>query len=173
MKTHYIMALLSLGMLCACKKSDETKISTNKKEVKEVVIDESVTFMGNQISNMKYQIEAFKIGSERMNDQEVKKYLVDEISKIQVIQKEFESLYVEKGGIDTTMNEQFKDDLYKLSIADTKDFDNLFVLYYKQFLTKNIQELGKIELHNEKVNALKNKYGNELYDQKLYFDVKR
>ena len=72
--------------------------------------------------------------------------------------------------INSITNEN-QESLYKLAIADTKGFDNVFIMYYKQFLGKTINEIAAHQIENEHFNALKNKYGNILYAHKLYFDV--
>ena len=69
------------------------------------------------------------------------------------------------------MTEEHQKDLYKLTMADIKGFDKIFVLYYKDFLNKTIEDITSNSVENESFNTLKNNYGNILYEQKLYFDV--
>lgn len=177
MRTKYLFLLTSLLILGSCEKAKDTDTNEDKKQIadKSGVTDESVTFLNKQILNIQYQIDAIELGNERISNVEIKRYLNDNLSKLNVLLKDFQMEVEAKGKTKSAAvvpeSDVYKKDLYKLSIADAKNFDNIFLLYYKDFLNKNVKELGATELHNEKANALKNKYGNILYEQKLYFDV--
>lgn|GEM_PF-2374296 len=171
MKTKYLFMLSALSLMISCNKA--TDDGDGKKQIagKSVVMDESVAFLNHQTESIQYQIDAIKLGNERIANPEIKKYLNANLPKLYTLLDDFKKAAKDKSGTDVPKSDTYKSDLYKLTIADAKEFDDIFVLYYKDFLNKMVKELGSVELHNEKMNALKNSYGNVLYEQKLYFDV--
>lgn len=173
MKLKYVLLFCCGIVLFSCK-NDPQNLNSDRGQNKSVkVVDEAIPFLNEQMDKMNYQLEAFKIGGERLTDKEIKDFILLQSTKINPLIEEYKVMLKEKGGDAYIASDKYKNELYKLSIADAKDFDNIFVKYYKDFLAINIKELGSLELHNEKVNALKNKYGNELYEEKLFFDLKK
>jgi len=169
MKTNYFLLLL-LGLLfVGCNKTTKTEKDTKTLATKKEGLKEESAFTYQQISNLEFQVGAFKIGSEKVSNAELKKYLLENLPKLEEMLKEY------KSAVNLTTSENTSDknerELYKLAIADTKGFDNVFILYYKDFLKKTIHENSSQTLDNEIYDSLKNRYGNILYEQKLYFDV--
>lgn len=171
MKVRYLGVIVSLLLVGSCNKTTEQKEKTTTSKTTKVVADESTTFLNKQISSINYQIQAFELGNERSKNAEVKKFISENLAKLNVLLKDFEMDYKEKAGTDVVANDTHKNDLYKLSIADDKDFDNLFPKYYKEFLTLKMSELASEQLKDSKVNGLKDAYGKTLYEHKLFFDL--
>lgn len=171
MKLRYLGLIACLALLGSCNKNADQNENTNTIKKTKVVADESSAFLNNQINSITYQIQAFELGNERSKNAEVKKYMNENLAKLKVMLKDYEMSYKEKAGTDAVTNDTHKNDLYKLSIADDKDFDNLFPKYYKEFLTLKMNELGAEQLKDAKVNELKDAYGKILYEHKLFFDL--
>ena len=168
MKTNYFLLLIGL-LLVGCNKTTETEKSTKSLATNKESLRNESTFTNQQISNLEFQVKAFKIGSEKVSDTELKKYLLENLPKLEEMLKEYKTV------VNVTANENLsaenQRELYKLAIADNNGFDNVFILYYKDFLKKTIHENSSQTLDNETYDSLKNRYGNILYEQKLYFDV--
>jgi len=168
MKTNYFLLLIGL-LLVGCNKTTETEKSTKSLATKKENLNAESGFITQQISNLEFQVKAFKIGSEKVSDEELKKYLLENLPKLEEMLKEYKTV------VNVSSSENLSDEnqreLYKLSIADNNGFDNVFILYYKDFLKKTIHENSSQILDNETYDSLKNRYGNILYEQKLYFDV--
>lgn len=171
MKTKYLFILSALSLLISCNKTTDDGESKKQIAGKSVVMDESVAFLNHQTESIQYQIDAIKLANERISNPEIKKYLNENLPKLYILLDDFKKATKDKSGTEVPKTDTYRSDLYKLTIADAKEFDDIFILYYKDFLNKMVKDLGAVELHNEKVNALKNSYGNVLYEQKLYFDV--
>lgn len=168
MRVYYLLLPLALLVLSCNKTADNTEKSSKEKTVKQ---DSTAYKVNEQYNDIVYQIEAFNLGMERLSNPEIKEYLKNNLDHLKMLQKDYQLKASDNGMELKDLTEQHKKDLYKLSIADTKDFDNIFVLYYKEFLNGKIKTLSGKTMTNEDFNELKNKYGNLLYDQKLYFDV--
>lgn len=172
MKTSYLLLMVGL-LLVGC--NNQTNVekpakSLAKKSKLKKNSAESV-FTNQQISNLEFQVEAFKIGSEKMVNAELKKYLTEHLPELKDLLSEYKSAAIANNFEVNAISNENQENLYKLAIADVKGFDNIFALYYKDFLNKTIDEIASHEIENESLNALKNKYGNILYAHKLYFDV--
>lgn len=178
MNLKYLIIAFSVFSIVACNKEKENDITneslkSNKKSTsKQSNTDETIPFLQQQLAKMNYQQEAFKIGKERLVDLSVKDYINSQDSEIKNLIKDYETMFLEKSGSSYKDANIYKNELYKLSIADAKDFDNIFIKYYKEFLSTSVNELGAMKLHNEELNGLKNAYGNLLYDQNLFFSIK-
>lgn len=168
MKTNYFLLLIGL-LLVGCNKTTETEKSTKSLATKKENLNAESGFINQQISNLEFQVKAFKIGSEKVSDEELKKYLLENLPKLEEMLKEYKT--VVNGSSSENLSDENQRELYKLSIADNNGFDNVFILYYKDFLKKTIHENSSQILDNETYDSLKNRYGNILYEQKLYFDV--
>lgn len=176
MKTNYFILLLSI-IAISCNnqqrvEGDEKKISVNKKSKKFEETPES-TYINNQISRLEFQVEAFKIGSEKVASPDLKKYLNDEIDNLKELLSQTKSLAITNNYEIKPISKELQDNLYKLVIGDVKGFDNVFILYYKDFLSKSLDDIAVHKFDDLSVNQLKDKYGNLLYNHKLYFDVQK
>src|SRR5690554_4992520 len=170
MRAHYLLVSLAL-MLIACNKNTETTENERPLATKTAKKGTSLVFMNDQYNGIEYQVGAFHIGIERLENKGLKNYLKEHLSELETLRTDFQ-IIAEKNNVEIkSSSEVNQKELYKLSIADTKDFDKIFVMYYKDFLNKSIKQLSELEVPNDDFNMLKNKYGNILYEQKLYFDV--
>lgn len=170
MKTNYLLLILGVVLIGCNKQTDAEKKEKIYATKKDSVKAEDV-FTNKQISNIEYQIEAFKIGYEKSANPELKKYLKENLPKLQQLLSDYKEAATDQKIEVKTISENHHKDLYKLAMADTKGFDNIFVLYYKEFLNKTIQEITSNKVDDETFNMLKNDYGNVLYEQKLHFDI--
>src|SRR5690606_3255747 len=170
MRAHYLLVPLAL-LLIACNKNTETTEKERPLATKTEKKGTTLMVMNDQYKGIEYQVGAFKIGIERLENKELKNYLKEQLNDLETLRSNFQTA-AEKNNVEIkTLPEDNKKELYKLSIADAKDFDKIFVMYYKDFLNKSIKQLSELEVANDDFNMLKNKYGNILYEQKLYFDV--
>lgn len=170
MKAHYLLVSLAL-MLIACNKNTEIIENERPLATKTVKKGTTLMIMNDQYKGIEYQVGAFNIGIERLANKELKNYLKEHLGDLEALRSDFQVM-AEKNNLEIKSSpEDNQKELYKLSIADTKDFDKIFVMYYKDFLNKSIKQLLELEVPNDDFNVLKNKYGNILYEQKLYFDV--
>lgn len=174
MKTNYLI-LITAALLLSCtnegKKVTENKVEHKKGATKNKKITTDDLFINKQISNLEYQIQAFKIGAEKTANPDLKSYLTTKISEIKDVDAAYKSFATTNGLVLEGISADQQQELYKLTMANTKDFDKVFKLYYKDFLNKTIKNNAATEILNTKLNDLKNQYGNLLYEQKLYFDV--
>src|SRR5690606_28628193 len=171
MKTNYLLLLCAIFLMsCNNQPTTEKSVSaiTSKKHKK--LSPESI-FANEQISNLEYQVEAFKIGSEKVVNTELKKYLNEHLPELKELLSEYKSTAISNNIEINSITNENQESLYKLAIADTKGIDNVCIMYYKQFLGKTSNEIAAQQIEDELINALKNKYGNILYAHKLYFDV--
>ncbi len=169
MKTNYFLLIVGF-LLISCNKTETEKKSKTLATKKEIVNPENV-FTNKQIWNLEYQIGAFKIGSEKTANPELKKYLKENLPKLEQLLKDYKAAANNEKIDVKAVSSDYQNELYKLAIADTKGFDNVFKLYYKEFLAKTIQEISADTLEDKTFDSLKNRYGNLLYEQKLYFDI--
>lgn len=174
MKTNYLILIIS-ALLLGCtkenrtsvdKKSEEKIISSNNKKV-----SEDADFINSQLSNLEYQTQAFKIGAEKTSNAELKNYLINNITSIKKMDTAYRVFAKDNNVIIEGISADKEKELYKLTMANNKDFDKVFKLYYKDFLSTTIKNNADVVIANSDINALKNQYGNLLYEQKLYFDV--
>lgn len=170
MRTHYLLVSLAL-LLIACNKNTETTEKERPLATKTEKKGTTLIVMNDQYNDIEYQIGAFNMGIERLANKELKNYLQEHLPELENLRTDFQVI-AEKNNMEIkSSSEVNQKELYKLSIADTKDFDKIFVMYYKGFLNKSIKQLSELETPNEEFKQLKNKYGSILYEQKLYFDV--
>lgn len=170
MRTRYLLVPLALFVF-GCHQSSETtrnERSVSKKEKKMVAAPE---FVEQQFNSLDYQVKAFSIGLERLENENIKDYLRDKLPMLENLRSDFQTVSLNKGMKINEHRQEYKNELYKLTIADAKDFDKVFVLYYKEFLNKSIDKLAQIEGLDQEFIPLKDKYGHILYEQKLFFDV--
>ena len=74
MKTNYLLLLCAIFLMsCNNQSTTEKSVSATTSKKTKKVSPESV-FTNEQISNLEYQVEAFKIGSEKVVNAELKKY---------------------------------------------------------------------------------------------------
>ncbi len=170
MKTNYLLLIAGV-LLIGCNKPTDTEKKNKIFATKKENVNPDNVFTNKQISNIEYQIEAFKIGYEKSANPELQKYLKENLPKLQQLLSDYKSEAITQKVEIKTISEEHQKYLYKLAMADTKGFDKIFILYYKDFLNKTIQEITSNTVENESFNALKNDYGNVLYEQKLYFDI--
>src|SRR5690606_29505427 len=104
---------------------------------------------------------------------DLKKYLHDEIDNLKELLSQTKSLAITNNYEIKPISKELQDNLYKLVIGDVKGFDNVFILYYKDFLSKSLDDIAVHKFDDLSVNQLKDKYGNLLYNHKLYFDVQK
>lgn len=172
MKTNYILLLVGLLLVSCAKQTNSENVekpkTTKGKKVKEHA---EAAFTNQQISNLEYQIEAFKIGSEKVVNAELKDYLSKHISDLQTIQSEYKTLATTNNIEVKPITDNLQKDLYKLAIADAAGFDKVFIHYYKAFLSKTMKNNAEVTNTDPAFTTLKNKYGNILYEHKLYFDM--
>lgn len=169
MRTGFFL-LFASALLLSCNEKEATKDTTVKTSKKEIVNPETA-FSTKQIWNLHYQIQAFKIASEKAEDPQLKQYLAENLTKMQQLLNDYKLASNGSDAMDEAKTDEHQKELYKLTMADIKGFDNVFKLYYKDFLNKTIKDIASENVEDETLNALKNKYGNLLYEQKLYFDV--
>jgi len=169
MRTGFFL-LFASALLLSCNEKEATKDTTVKTSKKEIVNPEAA-FSTKQIWNLHYQIQAFKIASEKAEDPQLKQYLAENLTKMQQLLNDYKLASNGSDAKDEAKADEHQKELYKLTMADIKGFDNVFKLYYKDFLNKTIKDIASENVEDETLNALKNKYGNLLYEQKLYFDV--
>ncbi|UUV20828.1 hypothetical protein [Paenimyroides aestuarii] len=172
MKTNYILFFTVL-LLIGCNKQPNSEtadqpVVTKNKKAKE---HPEAAFVNQQISNLQYQIEAFKIGKEKVANPELKKYLSDHLQDLETLQSDYKSAAAAHQIDMQPISEELQKDVYKLAIADTKGYDKVFLLYYKDFLSKAMDQIAESKTTEPAFTTLKNKHGNILYEQKLYFDV--
>ncbi|RRA96304.1 DUF4142 domain-containing protein [Paenimyroides viscosum] len=170
MKTNYLLLIVGV-LLIGCNKPAENQKKNKTFATKKEQIKPEDVFTNKLISNIEYQVEAFKIGYEKSSNPELKNYLNTNLPKLQKLLSDYKSAAIAQKVEIKTMTEEHQKDLYKLTMADIKGFDKIFVLYYKDFLNKTIEDITSNSVENESFNTLKNNYGNILYEQKLYFDV--
>jgi len=171
MKTNFLL-LLSAFLLLSCNNQTSTdKPATVKTSKKSKMVSPESAFTNEQISNLEYQIEAFKIGAEKLSDPELKNYLSEHLPELNQLLSEYKSTAITNNIEINSISNNDQENLYKLAMADTKGFDNIFIMYYKDFLSKTINEIADHKIEDQHFYALKNKYGNILYAHKLYFDV--
>ena len=91
MKTNYLLLLCAIFLMsCNNQPTTEKSVSaiTSKKHKK--LSPESI-FANEQISNLEYQVEAFKIGSEKVVNAELKKYLNENLPELKELLSEYKS----------------------------------------------------------------------------------
>lgn len=169
MRAYYFLLPLALILVSCNKEVKKTEKTSKTKTTK--LADSTAYFVNEQYGDISYQVDAFNLGIERISNPDLKEYLKTHLNELKTLQNDFQ-LTASSNNIEiATKSEAHQNELYKLSIADAKDFDNIFVMYYKDFLNSTIKGLADKNITNEDFTKLKNKYGNILYDQKLYFDV--
>jgi|SRR5690554_2323823 len=170
MRTRYLLVPLALFVF-GCNQSSETTQSerpVSKKQKKMVAAPE---FVEQQFNSLDYQVKAFSIGLERLENEKIKDYLRDKLPMLENLRSDFQTVSINNGMKINEDTQVHKNELYKLTVADAKDFDKVFVLYYKEFLNNSIDKLSQIEVLDQEFIPLKDKYGHILYEQKLFFDV--
>jgi len=80
MKTNYFLLIIGL-LLLGCNKTTETEKSTKSLATKKESLKGESAFTHQQISNLEFQVKVFKIGSEKVSDEELKKYLLENLPK--------------------------------------------------------------------------------------------
>ena len=166
-----LLVFLAMGIFISCNNKEVKKqkraLAASVAHTKSYTAD----FVNDQYADISYQIEAFKIGKERILKPELKKYLEDNLEKLEQNREQLKEIAL-KENIPLNEPKTYEKELYKLTIADAKGFDDVFVLYYKEFLKTAIQKLTENDLEkNVVIDSFKNDYGKTLYEQKLYFDL--
>ncbi len=170
MRAHYLLVPLAM-LVFGCNQSGETterERTETKKAKKTVAVPE---FVERQYNCIDYQVKAFSIGLERLENENIKTYLRDNLPMLENLRSDFQTTATNNGMKIEENSKVNENELYKLTVADAKDFDKVFILYYKDFLKNSIEQLSEVEVSNPDFAPLKDKYGHILYEQKLFFDV--
>src|SRR5690606_7818308 len=148
MKTNYLLLLCAIFLMsCNNQPTTEKSVSaiTSKKHKK--LSPESI-FANEQISNLEYQVQAFKIGSEKVGNTELNKDLNEHLPELRELLSEYKATAISNNIEINRITNENHESRYKLAIADTKGFDNVFIMYYKQFLGKTINEVAAHQIEN-------------------------